>query len=181
MKKNVLRFFVAAITMLLMVGTATAQKRGDDSNKPSKNAEATGQIGNAKIRVTYGAPKVKGRTAFGGLVPWGKTWRAGANEATTVTFSKDVKVNGQDLSAGIYGFFLIPKEEGSWTLIFNKVANQWGAFDYDESKDALRVEAAPEATENQEALLYTIESSGNQGTLSVNWATTKVSVTIEAE
>ena len=93
MKTTVLRFFVAAFALLLMVGTANAQKRGDDTNQKSKNAEATGMIGESKVRVTYGAPQVRERTVFGGLEKWGKVWRAGANEATTVTFSQDVWIS----------------------------------------------------------------------------------------
>ena len=179
MKTNLYRFFVIAFAMLLMVGTATAQKRGDDSNQKSKNAEATGQIGEAKVRVTYGAPHVKGRTVFGGLEKWDKVWRAGANEATTVTFSSDVTVNGENLAAGVYSFFLIPKEEGDWTAIFNKVANQWGAYDYDKAEDALRVMAAPMEADHQETLLFSVDSSGdNAGTLSMHWSTTKVSLNV---
>ena len=179
MKKNVFQIFIAAIVMLMMVGPADAQKRGDDSNQKSKNAEATGQIGDAKIRFTYGAPHVNGRTVFGGLEKWDRTWRAGANEATTVTFSSDVKVNGKDLAAGTYSFFLIPKKEGAWTAIFNSVANQWGAFDHDESKDVLRVDAMASESDHQEVLLYTVEStSDNEGMLNLQWAMTKVSVKV---
>ncbi len=179
MKTNLYRFFVVAFAMLLMVGTATAQKRGDDSNQKSKNAEATGQIGEAKVRVTYGAPHVKGRTVFGGLEKWDKVWRAGANEATTVTFSSDVTVNGEKLAAGTYAFFLIPQEKGDWTAIFNTVANQWGAYDYDDSKDALRVAAKPMKADHQETLLFSVDSSGdNEGSMSMHWSTTKVSLAI---
>ena len=167
--------------MLLMVGTANAQKRGDDSNQKSKNAEATGMIGESKVRVTYGAPQVRGRTVFGGLEKWGRVWRAGANEATTVTFSQDVMVNGEKLTAGTYSFFLIPQEEGKWTAIFNSVPNQWGAYDYDDSKDVLRVEVEPQTADAQEVLLYSVESTGdNTGTLSLHWSTTKVSLEIKA-
>ncbi|MFK7845726.1 MAG: DUF2911 domain-containing protein [Rhodothermales bacterium] len=180
MKKNIFRFFVAAFALMLMVGTATAQERGDDSKQKSKNAEATGTIGNANIRVTYGAPHVNGRTVFGELEKWGKVWRAGANEATTVTFSEDVKVNGEALAAGTYSFFLIPQEKGAWTAIFNSVPNQWGAYDHDASKDVLRVDAKPSKADNQETLMYSVESKGDKGMLNLHWATTKVSVMIAA-
>lgn len=176
MKKNLFRFFVAAFAMLLMVGTATAQERGDDANQKSKNAEATGMIGDVKVRVTYGAPQVKGRQVFGGLEKWGRVWRAGANEATTVTFSQDVTVNGKDLAAGIYSFFLIPQEEGAWTAIFNKVPNQWGAYDYDKGKDALRVDVTPKTIDAQEVLLYAVDSDA--GTLNMHWDTTGISLAI---
>ncbi|MEM8488500.1 MAG: DUF2911 domain-containing protein [Bacteroidota bacterium] len=176
MKKNLFRFFVAAFAMLLMVGTATAQERGDDSKQKSKNAEATGMIGDVKVRVTYGAPHVKGRTVFGGLEKWGRVWRAGANEATTVTFSQDVTVNGQDLAKGIYSFFLIPQEEGAWTAIFNKVPNQWGSYDYDKAEDALRVDVMPKTIDAQEVLLFAVD--GDAGTLNMHWSTTGISLAI---
>ena len=175
MRKIFFRIFVSAFAMLLMVGTASAQQREDDASRASKNAEATGMIGDAKVRITYGAPLVKGRTVFGGLVKWGGVWRAGANEATTVTFSEDVKVGGKDLAAGTYAFFLIPNEEGPWTAIFNTVANQWGAFDHDASKDALRADAMASSADHQEALMYAVEDDA----ITMHWGMTKVSVKVE--
>lgn len=178
--KTIFSTLAAVFVMaLLLVGSATAQKRADDSGKPSKNGMAMQKIGDTDVHVTYGRPQVKGRTVFGELEPFGKVWRAGANEATTVTFSTDVKVNGEDLAAGTYAYFIIPQKEGEWTVIFNKEANQWGAFNHDKSKDALRVMAAPEKADHQEELLIAFEDvSDTEGTLYLHWAMTKVPVTI---
>ena len=127
--------------------------------KPSPAATATGKIGATNVTVNYSSPGVKGRKIFGGLEPYGKVWRAGANEATTVEFSKAVMVEGKALPAGKYGFFVIPAE-GPWTVIFNKVANQWGAYDYAEKQDALRVTVTPRKTALTERLAYEVTPTG---------------------
>jgi hypothetical protein len=140
---------------------ATMPTPAKDAAKPSPAATATGKIGSADVTVNYSSPGVKGRQIFGGLEKYGKVWRAGANEATTVEFSKDVTVEGKALPAGKYGFFVIPAESGQWTVIFNKVPNQWGAFKYDEKQDALRVLVTPrKGTSLTERLVYEVKSPG---------------------
>ena len=89
-------------------------------DRPSPAATATGEINGAAITINYSSPGVKGRVIWGGLVPFDKVWRAGANEATTFETSKDIKVEGKNLPAGKYGFFAIPGQT-EWTIIFNKV------------------------------------------------------------
>ena len=128
--------------------------------KPSPAATATGKIGAANVTVSYSSPAVKGRSIWGGLVPYGQVWRAGANEATTVEFTKDVQVDGKALPAGKYGFFVLPTAK-QWTVIFNKVPNQWGAFKYDEKQDALRVVVVPrKAAAMAERLAYEVQPAG---------------------
>ncbi len=85
---------------------------------PRKSAKGT--IGSTSIEIDYGSPSVKGRKIWGGLEKYDAVWRAGANENTTVSFDKDVKVAGESLAAGKYGFFIIPKESGDWIVIFSK-------------------------------------------------------------
>ncbi len=120
--------------------------RGNDAARSSPNAGVMQNIGTTTAMIHYGRPAVKGRTIFasteGALVPLGQVWRTGANEATVVSFSGDVKVGGEMLSAGTYSLFTIPGES-QWTVIFNTVAEQWGSNGYDMSKDALRTMAAP--------------------------------------
>lgn len=112
--------------------------------------QLTGSIDGVEVTVTYGSPAAKGRALWGELVPYDEVWRTGANEATTIEFSGDVLIEDQPLSAGKYSFFTIPGEN-DWTLIFNTVSDQWGAYQYDETKDALRAKvmsgSAPEASE----------------------------------
>jgi len=116
--------------------------RGDDAKRKSKNGKTEGAIAGVQVVVEYGRPSVAGRAIWGALVPYGKIWRTGADEATTISFSKDVLVQGQKLAAGTYALFTIPGEK-EWTVVFNKTAEQWGAYDYDEKQDALRVTAQP--------------------------------------
>ncbi|UOQ54351.1 DUF2911 domain-containing protein [Hymenobacter cellulosivorans] len=126
----------------------------------SPAATATGKVGGANVTIKYSSPSVKGRQIYGGLVPYGQVWRAGANEATTVEFSKDVTVQGKKLPAGTYAFFVIPTEK-DWTVIFNKTAKQWGAYKYDEKQDALRVTATPrKAATMAESLAYDVTKDG---------------------
>ena len=146
----------------------------DKSSRKSPPRVAEGEIGSAKVTINYGSPSVRGRNIFGDLVGYGSIWRTGANEATTITFSGDVVVEGEPLAAGTYALFTIPGEE-TWTIIFNKEAEQWGAYDYDEGMDALRVEVTPAALEeNAEMLAFDV--TGNIVTLS--WADLSVPFTV---
>ncbi len=106
---------------------------------PSPRKEMRAKLGGQTIKVTYGSPSVKGREILGGLVSYDKVWRTGANEATIFETSTKLKIQGKKLAAGKYGLFTIPAENGKWTVIFNSVADQWGAYDYSDSKDVLRV------------------------------------------
>ena len=124
----------------------------------SPREKAEGNINKVTVSIDYGAPSVKGRTGWGGLEQYGKVWRAGANDNTTVSFDKDVKIAGEKLAAGKYGFFIIPVENGDWTVIFNKKNDAWGAFSYNQEEDALRVNISPEFVNDvQEQLLFTVE------------------------
>ncbi len=129
------------ISLLIAAAPALAQ-RADDADRASKNGMVEGMIDGVKVSLEYGRPKVKDREIWGGLVPYGQVWRTGADEATTITFDADVMVEGEKLAAGTYALFMEPGKD-QWTVIFNKVAKQWGAFRYDEGQDALRVMATP--------------------------------------
>jgi hypothetical protein len=144
---------------VVAVAPAVAKPRGDDKDRKSKNGHAEGSIGAVKVTIEYGRPSVKGRKIWGDLVPYDKVWRAGADEATTVAFDQDVMVEGQRLAAGTYAFFAIPTA-GGWTAIFNKTADQWGAFDYDAKSDALRVTVQPKAHDMVETLEYAVGAGG---------------------
>jgi hypothetical protein len=93
------------------------------------------------IKVTYGRPHKKGRSIFGDLVPYGKIWRTGANEATEITFTKDVLINKKRIAAGTYTIFTIP-EKNKWNVIFNSDLGQWGAYNYNPEKNVLEIDAA---------------------------------------
>ena len=127
-------------------------------SSPAEKAE--GNIDGINITIEYSSPRAKGRTIYGGLVPYGEVWRAGANKNTTVEFSSDVKIEGQALAKGKYGFFIIPEENGTWTAIFNKKNDSWGSNSYSEADDALRISVeASYLKEGKENLAYKIKKN----------------------
>lgn len=149
--KNLKNTFCIAFLSLATAFGATAQEK-----KASPAEMAQGKINGAAITINYSSPAVKNRVIWGDLVPFGKVWRAGANEATTFETNKDVTIEGKKLPAGTYSFFVIP-EKGSATVIFNKVAKQWGSISYDEKEDALRVKVKPQVRkEKAERLMYAV-------------------------
>ena len=122
----------------------------------SQSASVTQRIGTTDITIEYHRPGVKGRAIWGGLVPYDKTWRMGANQATTIEFSDPVSIEGNAVPAGKYSFFAIPARE-SWTLILNKDPEQFGAFGYDPGKDQLRVQVRPVAAPHTEWMRFSID------------------------
>src|SRR5262245_14543148 len=119
MKKGILtRGLMLALAGLTLSSASWAQKA-------SPPATATGKAGGANIVINYSSPGVKNRKIWGELVPYDKVWRAGANEATVISFDKDVKVEGKALPAGKYSLYAIPGEK-EWTIIFNSATGQWG-------------------------------------------------------
>ncbi len=149
---------VLALVALALVAEPVLAGRGGDANRKSKNGKTSGVIDGVEITLEYGRPNVKGRKIWGGLESYGKVWRSGADEATTITFSADATIGGEKLAAGTYGLFTIPGKD-EWVVIFNTVADQWGAYEYAAGKDALRVKAKPQAIEHVETLEFVIEGS----------------------
>lgn len=132
---------------------------------------------NDVFKVTYGAPSKKGREIYGSLVPFGAVWRTGANEATEITFKKDVNVAGKAVKTGTYALFTIPGEK-EWTVILNAELKQWGAYGYDKVKDKNVAEVkinSSALTEVQE--LFTINAT--EIGIDIIWDKTKVSVPIK--
>ena len=147
---------------LLTFVTVTACAQQDKSQRPSPPALAKETLKTgATISIDYSQPAVKGRTIGKDLEPMeGKVWRAGANEATVFATDKDVKIEGKSLPAGKYGLFTV-NNGNEWTIIFNKTWSQWGAFNYKEADDALRVKVKSEKTDKfAERLSYTIDKDG---------------------
>ena len=112
---------------------------------------------NVYIKITYGRPSKRSRTIFGDLVPYGKVWRTGANEATEITITQDVRMNGNLVKQGTYTLFTIPQKD-RWTIILNSELGQWGAFKYDSKKDILRFEVPTNETLSSYEM-FTIEFS----------------------
>ncbi|MGC2107911.1 MAG: DUF2911 domain-containing protein [Candidatus Korobacteraceae bacterium] len=139
--------------VLLLASLCVAQSTQLDLPRPSQKALVAQRIGITDITITYHRPLVNGRKIWGGLVPYGQVWRAGANENTIISFPNDVMIEGKPLEAGVYGLHMIPNEN-EWTIIFSKMHSAWGSFSYKEGEDALRVTVKPQATEMHNALLY---------------------------
>jgi len=146
----------------VLAGNAGAQfKNGSqptELNIPrvSQRGTVSQRIGLTDITITYHRPAVGGREIWGKTVPYGKVWRAGANENTTLTVSSDGSVEGKPLAAGTYGLHTIPDKD-QWTVIFSKNSTSWGSFSYDEKEDALRVTVKPQAAESFEVLTYVFD------------------------
>jgi hypothetical protein len=167
--------------LLLLIGTAgpaLAQERGNEDPRTSPNAAVAQTIGTTEVRITYGRPQVNDRTIFGELVPFGEVWRTGANEATTISFSDDVRVEGESIAAGTYSLYTIPGQD-TWTLIFNGVANQWGT-QYNADEDVLRVDVAPESAPFHEMMTFRFGNvTDTSGTAALLWAETRVPFEIQ--
>jgi len=167
------------ISILLAVLALGASLRADLNLPDASQLAVTKQrIGLTDIKVTYHRPLVNGRKIWGGLVPLGEVWRAGANENTTVEVSSDVTVEGQPLPKGIYGLHMIPTAD-TWTVIFSKMATAWGSYTYDQKEDALRVTVKPRPTEMEDALEYEFEDlKPEAATMTLKWEKLAVPVKI---
>ncbi|MGA8807357.1 MAG: DUF2911 domain-containing protein [Thermoanaerobaculia bacterium] len=144
----------------------------------SQHMVTTATVGLTDITVDYSRPAVKGRAIWGGLVPYDQVWRTGANEATQITFSDDVTINGQPLPKGTYSLHTIPGKD-SWTIIFNKTAKQWGSFNYKQADDALRVTAKPEkATFHELMSIEFPQVTNDNATLAIRWENLRVPFTV---
>ncbi len=205
LRKNL---FPYTLVLLLLVaaahGSAVAQQTVRQP-RPSQKASVMQTIGVTDISITYSRPGVKGRKIWGDppagstageatlddararpkdavIVPYGRVWRTGANEATLFKVTDDVLINGQPLAAGSYSLHTIPGRD-EWTIIFNKQDGQWGSFQYDEKHDALRVKARPQTTtEAQEWLSFHIEPENESSARVVlRWEKLTVPFTVEVK
>ena len=158
--------FATALIGLAAIATARADLDLPDVSQLAVNKQ---RVGLTDITITYHRPLVNGRKIWGGLVPLGEVWRAGANENTTIEFSGPVSMEGQPLAKGIYGLHMIPTAD-SWTVIFSKMSSAWGSYTYKEEEDALRVNVKPRPTEMEEALEYEFEDlKPDSVTVTLKW------------
>ena len=203
------RFLPRAAAAALVVAAACAASLPARAQlrtpRPSQKASVMQTIGVTDVTVTYSRPGVKGRKIWGDppagapagtatlddararpadavIVPYGRVWRTGANEATTFTVTDDVFVNGQPLKAGTYSLHTIPGRD-EWTIIFNSDPGQWGGFAYDEKKDVLRVKAKPEtAADSQEWLAFQIDPADETSArVNIRWERLRVPFTVEVK
>jgi len=145
----------------------------------SQKAFVAQKIGLTSIKVVYHSPAVKKRVIWGKLVPYGKVWRAGANENTIIYFSTDVLIDGKKLSKGKYGLHMVPGKE-NWEIIFNSISTAWGSFFYKKEEDVLRVKVKPLKTSFREWLTYEFtDRSNNHAVLTMSWEKLSVPIKIE--
>jgi hypothetical protein len=165
---------IPAAALVLFAGLAGAQQLAS----PPGTAEVT--LKGKQVVINYGRPSLRGRKIMGGLVPYGKVWRTGANEATALTTAVNLSIGGTDVPAGKYTLYSLPSE-GNWKLIINKQTGQWGT-EYEEGQDLARVDmkksSLPQSVEQ-----FTIkwDKKGNDSAdLVFEWETTRVSVPVQA-
>jgi len=153
MNRGALRGLLLLALVAVLSGFSAAQSLVLDLPRQSQGAKITQRIGITDVTISYHRPTVNNRKVWDGLVPYGKVWRAGANENTTITFSDPVMIEGKPLDRGTYGLHMIPTAD-QWTIIFSKNSASWGSFTYNEAEDALRVTVKPQPAEMHNALTY---------------------------
>lgn len=173
MQRKTLLF--ASLT-LLAAGTFVAQAQRQRVS-PHETVSAT--IGGKKVTIEYGRPSMKGRKIFGGLEPYDKVWRTGADEATTLTTEGDIMLGSLHVPAGTYALFTIPTQ-GDWTLVVNKTAKQMGAFNYDEKMDLGRIKMkTTKPSAPVETFTITVAATGgNNGALTLAWENAQSTIPI---
>ena len=166
------------LKLFLVLALFTVSTNGNAQRK-SPHDTVTAQINGANLRVTFGSPAVNGRAIWGGLVPYDKAWRGGADEATLFTTDKDITINGKKLAAGTYSLFVTPAKD-KWTYTFNSQTGQWGikmggAANFDPAKNVLTVTADVQTVPMEEHLKYIFKGK----MFGLNWDQLQALVTIE--
>lgn len=179
------RFLLSALVGSVLLTGLFAQAPAPKLAFPDASPAATvkQRVGLTDIEITYNRPGMKGRTVFGGLVPYGEVWRTGANTATKITFSTAVKLNGTAVPAGTYELFTIPSPT-EWTVIIHKNMSQWGAYAYDMKNDVARVTAKPAASMMNSVESFSIGFSdlhNDSAMLNISWEKTRVSVKLDVD
>lgn len=159
MKKGT--YLTLTTLLFIFISSFSLQAQKDKSERPSPPVVEEKTIGDLTISIDYSSPSVKGRTIWGDLVKYDKIWRTGANEATTISFSKDVKVNEHHVAAGKYALFTIPDKTGEWVVILNTDTELWGSYDFDKNKNVARFEVKTrDITDMYEQMTFTINEVG---------------------
>jgi hypothetical protein len=174
---------LALVCGLALVSRLPAQTPGVEFPAASPAGTLKQRVGLTDIQIDYSRPGVKDRTIFGGIVPYGQVWRTGANQATRLTFSTPVKLEGHDIPAGTYALFTIPGEN-EWTIIINKDANQWGAFQYNQKDDVVRFNVTPTTLADTRVETFTIELNhirDESAVLMLVWDNIVVPIRLEVE
>ncbi|HMG91618.1 MAG TPA: DUF2911 domain-containing protein [Chryseolinea sp.] len=145
--------------------------------RPSPLAIASMRYKDAYVKITYSRPQKLGREIFGKLVPYGQVWRTGANEATEITVTKNVQLNGTLLKAGTYTIFSIPNKE-KWTIIINTEVGLWGSYNHNPKLDEMRFDIPVQAVTAESLELFTIklDQRNELADLIIMWDRVKISI-----
>ncbi len=168
------------LSTLLGLGLLACALPAQEKKPASPHETTSAVIAGKKITITYGRPYVKGRNVWAGaLAPYGKVWRTGADDATTFTTEGDVMLGSMHVPAGTYSLFTIPGEK-EWTLILNKVAKQWGAFNYDQKQDLGRVQMPAKKLSSpvEQVTIAVVPAGGDKGTLKISWSDAEASIPV---
>lgn len=167
------------IMALVFACTEKQPEEPDPVRRKSPNAITSVKHDSTYIKIVYGQPYKNGRTVWGDLVPYNMVWRTGANEATELTTTQPIWINGERLERDTYALFSIPRPD-SWTIIFNSELGQWGAFEYDSTKDVLRVDASlSKSTETAEAFTIRFDKVMNDSTtIIMHWDQTVIRIPV---
>lgn len=170
---------IASAVLGVAAAAFVVRAQQDKSKRPSPPASAKCDLpGGKSVTVDYSSPRAKGRKIFGGLVPYGEVWRAGANEATTFVTTADLMVGGEHVAAGNYTLFTIP-EKDKWTLIISKKTGEWGIPYPGQADDLLRVDMKAGSTPSQiENFTIGFDKTGNGCTMYMEWENTKATIDI---
>jgi hypothetical protein len=154
------KIFSALLLFTALATTVDGVAQADKSKRPSPPAKATAKLASGgTLTIDYSQPAINGRMIGKEIATYGKIWRTGANEATAFETSKDVTIDGKKLPAGKYSLYTIPGED-EWTIILNKVWNQWGTK-YDEAEDVMRFKVTPtESKQFNERMTFNINPEG---------------------
>ena len=172
------RKVISIVALSLMALFATAQNV--TLPMPSQYAEVMQRVGISDVKISYHSPGVNGRNVWGGLVPFGSVWRAGANENTTITLSHDAKVEGQEVKAGTYGLYMFPKDKQNFRIILSKYSKSWGTVAPTEKEAILITDVTTKEIPFQEWLTYDfVDRSGNDVTAVLRWADLEIPFSIE--
>lgn len=171
------RIFLSVLFTLTIMATYAQEAI---QPRPSPLAMVTMKYEGTYVKITYSQPHRRGRQVFGSLVPYGQIWRTGANEATEITITGDLRIKNKTLPAGTYSIFSIP-EEDKWTIIFSAQVGLWGAYNYNKKFDVMRVEVPVTTISGNtvwEPFTIEFEQNNDNADLVMLWEQTKVSLPI---
>ena len=171
--------FGTGLSLCLMIWSVSIVNAQEKKSRPSPPAKAECKLSNGKtITVDYSSPRAKGRKIFGGLVPYGQVWRAGANEATSFVTTGDINVGGKTVAAGKYTIFAIPGED-KWTLVISKKTGEWGTAYPGPENDLARTDMKVSKTSGPvENFTIAFDQTGGGCTMRMEWENTQASVDI---